>query len=1107
MSNAPASDVGVPLGALRNLGLSATVRGLLDHAMDLKAKHDFRGPLDTGTLFFALVDAGANSKREFFGPAVFARMMRQWGGGSLDELRERFFAGRADQPDPPEPIATREVYEAFENASQLPRHDGIIAARHLIVSLLAMTPPQAPRQFQALVRNLSLEPADLLKAFVESLAARGEEKEREGWKEYLARLNRPKPRTGLGSDEASGRIRQLRAEVARHIFLYHQLKKPEITDSAYDMLKASLAELERAHPGLAPVGSQDVAATSAPTRVVPVPAGPRFSGYQADVPSGRAADDCLNLDATVAAFANLLASPQLTGNLSLGVFGNWGSGKSFFMERLLVAIDELTASARDAEAHRHADDESATEAPYWSNIAQIRFNAWHYADANLWASLMSHLLAELQRWDPNPRRAGVLSPLQNALGQLEISAAAQADAKKRQETASAAVKTAEEARDKTQQKCADAAQAVAEVAQRSLWSFLAADFLPKAEVDQLAAEFERVGLAADDARQPIEKVYAELKELSTAGGQVRAVVTGLLRAPDGNRKLLEFAAWIGVPVVLLLLLLLTPAREWLRESAAWFATTLAGFSVAIARAASWIKSHAAGALAALRPLTVARRRIEEALTVAEGAKASEVARKENELAAARAELAAANAEVSERNRELEKATEAVAEAVSGRAVSRFIERRLASGDYQKHLGLVALIRRDFEQLSELIRAHNAQRRSLPEERKSAIEALLKARPALTPAELEGIFANLGVNRIILYIDDLDRCPAERVVQVLEAIHLLLAFPIFVVVVGVDARWMHHALATQFPALLGRTKTAANAAGGNGGEPETGLRDVTPSDYLEKIFQIPFWVPPLDGAATKTMLARLTQDLRVLPADPSSLAGRGGKPAGAAPPKPGSSPTAKAEPGADPAAADAVRRQSGTGGLGGPGAAATALAAAGGKEKAAESNVARRPEALRLSDAELADMQTLAPVIGRSPRATKRFVNSYRLLKASLTPKETAALAAGDAGAGRAPMFLLAVVTGLPELAPKLFATMAWSRGGKNPFALLADFARAGGIEIETVRRLEELESDPKAMCWREVTHEQLAPWTGRVAQFAFEDLLPTTPAPSAARASAAPNPA
>ena len=50
-----------------------------------------------------------------------------------------------------------------------------------------------------------------------------------------------------------------------------------------------------------------------------------------------------------------------------------------------------------------------------------------------------------------------------------------------------------------------------------------------------------------------------------------------------------------------------------------------------------------------------------------------------------------------------------------------------------------------------------------------------------------------IDRIVLYIDDLDRCPPDRVVEVLEAVHLLLAGELFVVVVAVDPRWMLRAI--------------------------------------------------------------------------------------------------------------------------------------------------------------------------------------------------------------------------------------------------------------------------------------------------------------------------
>lgn len=62
--------------------------------------------------------------------------------------------------------------------------------------------------------------------------------------------------------------------------------------------------------------------------------------------------------------------------------------------------------------------------------------------------------------------------------------------------------------------------------------------------------------------------------------------------------------------------------------------------------------------------------------------------------------------------------------------------------------------------------------------------------------------------------------------------------------------------------------------------------------------------------------------------------------------------------------------------------------------------------MRLTPTEIVAMKQLASIVGRSPRATKRFVNIYRLLKAALPPKE---LRAFETDEFRAAMLLLAMV--------------------------------------------------------------------------------------------------
>jgi Cdc6-like AAA superfamily ATPase len=88
--------------------------------------------------------------------------------------------------------------------------------------------------------------------------------------------------------------------------------------------------------------------------------------------------------------------------------------------------------------------------------------------------------------------------------------------------------------------------------------------------------------------------------------------------------------------------------------------------------------------------------------------------------------------------------------------------------------------------------------------------------------LEGRLQNEG-GRILVVVDDLDRCEPEKAVEVLQAVNLLLHFETFIVCLGIDARVISRAVERHYRNLLG-------PAGASGYE------------YLDKIVQIPFWIP-------------------------------------------------------------------------------------------------------------------------------------------------------------------------------------------------------------------------------------------------------------------------
>ena len=109
---------------------------------------------------------------------------------------------------------------------------------------------------------------------------------------------------------------------------------------------------------------------------------------------------------------------------------------------------------------------------------------------------------------------------------------------------------------------------------------------------------------------------------------------------------------------------------------------------------------------------------------------------------------------------------------------------------------------------------------------------------------------------------------------LEAVHLLLALDLFVVVVGVDPRWLLRSLREQYPGLLD-AGVQAPVPGGDA------LSDATTADYLEKIFNIPFVLPGFPAArlgelvrgmnrARSGQRGRRRPGCRVLPGPPSRL---------------------------------------------------------------------------------------------------------------------------------------------------------------------------------------------------------------------------------------------
>ncbi|HET6762602.1 MAG TPA: P-loop NTPase fold protein, partial [Longimicrobiaceae bacterium] len=108
---------------------------------------------------------------------------------------------------------------------------------------------------------------------------------------------------------------------------------------------------------------------------------PSHPGYVSDTADG---DDQLAVTGDVEALATVLAAATVQPPVSVGLFGDWGSGKSFFMRRMERRIAEISVRSRRARLAGHGS-------AYCTGVVQIWFNAWHYLDANLWASMVTRV--------------------------------------------------------------------------------------------------------------------------------------------------------------------------------------------------------------------------------------------------------------------------------------------------------------------------------------------------------------------------------------------------------------------------------------------------------------------------------------------------------------------------------------------------------------------------------------------------------------------------------------------------------------------------------------------------------------------------------------------
>ena len=693
-----------------------------------------------------------------------------------------------------------------------------------------------------------------------------------------------------------------------------------------------------------------------------------IAGFSSDNVDGQL--DLIGVSPEANALAYLIASRDLTPPLAIGLFGEWGSGKSFLMRSVEDRVKGLTALVEDT---------SQAEASVWKNIRQIRFSAWEYVQGDLWAGLLERIFHDLGDKVPAPTLVqDRTKPLEGDLTKQKrvISSAEAQKEKLARDKASAkeAVKKAQEVfvdekarAEQNAAQLADESRNAVEAVLKDLWS---------------QASVEALGNDADGLLDALAEARQELQRGRTLLGPYWRSSTHVI---------LLTAALLVVPVVTFLL-------QRARVPAA--ASVVGGVAAMVPLVTAGLRSFTTWTQDRLRRVDAAQARVraqfEAPLKVAEitlaDAKA-ELAKVEDQLEAKTKEVAAQQAQGYAIEAE-------IAALTPGRVFVEFADVR--SLDYRRRLGLLATVRFDLLKLQREIGKNN-----------------LKAVDPQAAADAK------IPNRVVLYIDDLDRCPPDKVLQVLEAVHLLLAFQQFVVVVAVDQRWLRSALIQQLPAL-NETPDIPTCVGGREDRP-------TAQDYVEKIFQLPLWVQPVNAAErAKVVTGLLSGSVR-------AHGGGHGQPHG--------------EVQVGPSQEAVVN---------------TMLAHAG-------TGLRSETSPLALTGQELEFIGSLGPILGDTPRRIKRFVNTVQFLL-SVRP----ALSGEGPTPPRLTLCLLAAIhDGLPGLARIIFSP---SHVGE-PINLIVNLPEVTGPEQAV---LQQWLGVPDHVAWGNVTANSLGDRLEMVRRIGFE---------------------
>lgn len=734
-------------------------------------------------------------------------------------------------------------------------------------------------------------------------------------------------------------------------------------------------------------------------------------------------EDQLGIKDEVEALAETLLLRDVEPPVAVGVMGGWGSGKSFVMYLISKYVEQTRC--RIVKQGWSTQEKDQNVPVYVGHVYQISFNAWTYAKSNLWASLMDTIFINLNRQmqieqllahrDCSPesttnladdvRRSMLaggnvftkiygeslkfdqdkeLEECRDNLGywahHLFKGNLLWSVMRRRQEQNLDRLKDTEEQlkqlksgreefeKSRSPEKKSvtlDASTAKA-CAQTMLTSLVA--FIPDQVSTTAVQSLQKQDVTEEDINQALKETW-----------EVKGLIDTIF-ATFREYRLLRLLTFLFLLLGIILLILPVFDVDFIQRKMAVVTSFIVTALPFVSASLYWwqkVASFNAKAKVILED-AYKNQQAKQAEEIANSTKKSP-AQKITDLQkeVSQGSLAAYDTLINLLEAQAEAERQLIGPSAKYSSLMEFVQSRLDAATYENQLGLMHQVRQDIDELTY----------------------------SLADGAREDVFPR-GKPRVILYIDDLDRCPPARVVEILEAVQLLLNTKLFVIILGLDTRYVTRALEKEYKEILQHE-----------GDP-SGL------DYIEKIIQIPYRVRPIERDSLQKYLA-MQMDVEKPPEpepEPVVQTPAQDQPASMNVPLP-SSPPAGSEPHVDSAISTRASNEqpapeaSGTEPAKAPDVRAPEL------EQPKLLEVELPPAVIQFKQEDLLDLTACCQQIPLSPRSIKRLVNVFKLIKIFWFRADKDADIAGrdqPRPVKQAAMCMLALSSAYPEVMREVF---------------------------------------------------------------------------------------